>query len=344
MPIVWDGDVGDGLMNIPANWVGDISPDIFGSAASGNDFAVIDNGDNVTYTGSLNIANSSDSNGGLTLVSGSSITTTGEMALGTSGFAGNTTGATGTIDIGPGCSLSAGVLLWVSIESGNNFTINLDGAGASFYPGSNSDPIRTWDTGWQTTISSWQDLWNRGILTHNEGQNGTFADNFNVLTDGTLVSKGVIDTIAPAAPTGLTATPGDATVSLNWDDNTESDLYGYKVYRSTGESGPFHQAGSIARLSYYEDRDVVDGMVYFYRVTAVDSSSNESGYSNQAYANLRRKGDLTGGGTVDLFDLALFATNWLDTDCGYCNGADLSGDEKVNLDDMLVLAEYWLTE
>ena len=42
------------------------------------------------------------------------------------------------------------------------------------------------------------------------------------------------DTTAPAAPAGLTVTAAnDVIVSLNWNNNTESDLYGYDIYRST---------------------------------------------------------------------------------------------------------------
>ena len=41
------------------------------------------------------------------------------------------------------------------------------------------------------------------------------------------------NTIPPAAPTGLTATPSTGTITLNWNDNSEGDLYGYDIYRST---------------------------------------------------------------------------------------------------------------
>jgi fibronectin type 3 domain-containing protein len=41
----------------------------------------------------------------------------------------------------------------------------------------------------------------------------------------------------PAAPTGLTATPGFGSVSLDWADNAEPDLASYNVYRSTTEGG-----------------------------------------------------------------------------------------------------------
>jgi len=41
------------------------------------------------------------------------------------------------------------------------------------------------------------------------------------------------DTTPPSEPKNLTATAGDSQVTLNWDDNTESDLASYKVYPRT---------------------------------------------------------------------------------------------------------------
>lgn len=53
--------------------------------------------------------------------------------------------------------------------------------------------------------------------------------------------------LPPGAPTGLVATAGDGSVSLNWDDNTEPDLAGYNVYRSTSSGGPYSKInGSLA--------------------------------------------------------------------------------------------------
>jgi len=50
----------------------------------------------------------------------------------------------------------------------------------------------------------------------------------------------------PAVPTGLGATPGDKQASLDWDDNSESDLDGYNVYRSlTSGSGYSKINGSL---------------------------------------------------------------------------------------------------
>jgi hypothetical protein len=89
------------------------------------------------------------------------------------------------------------------------------------------------------------------------------------------------DTTPPAAPTGLSATAGDATVSLDWDDNSEPDLAVYDVYRSTNTGGPYSVIDFDLTSSDYTDNSVSNGTTYYYVVTAIDTSSNESGYSNE---------------------------------------------------------------
>jgi len=88
----------------------------------------------------------------------------------------------------------------------------------------------------------------------------------------------------PAAPTGLLATPGDKQVSLDWNDNGEGDLAGYNIHRSQTDGGPYSQIDSVGLTSAYTDTGLTGGTTYYYVVTAVDSGTNESGYSNQASA------------------------------------------------------------
>ncbi|MFC2040658.1 fibronectin type III domain-containing protein, partial [Chloroflexota bacterium] len=86
----------------------------------------------------------------------------------------------------------------------------------------------------------------------------------------------------PTAPTGLVATPSDAEVSLDWNDNGESDLDGYNVYRSTTSGSGFVMInGSLVATSDYTDATVVNDTTYYYVVTAVDITSSESGYSSE---------------------------------------------------------------
>jgi subtilisin len=93
-----------------------------------------------------------------------------------------------------------------------------------------------------------------------------------------------LDTAAPGAPAGLTATAGDGTVALDWADNTAADgVAAYHVYRSTAEGGTYTQVARVT-ASAYTDGTVVNGQTYFFRVAAVDAAGNESAPSATASA------------------------------------------------------------
>jgi hypothetical protein len=104
----------------------------------------------------------------------------------------------------------------------------------------------------------------------------------NESNDSSEVSATPTDTIPPSAPTGLTATAGNGTVSLNWNDNIEFDLAGYNVYRSTTSGGGYSKLnGPLLTASDYIDSNVINGTTYYYIVKAVDTSSNESSPSGE---------------------------------------------------------------
>ncbi len=93
------------------------------------------------------------------------------------------------------------------------------------------------------------------------------------------------DFVAPAAPTGFSATPGDSTVTLAWSANTEPDLAGYFVYRSVSASGPFTKlSGALIAGTSTVDSTVVNDTTYYYVITAQDSAGNESPFSVQQFA------------------------------------------------------------
>jgi len=74
------------------------------------------------------------------------------------------------------------------------------------------------------------------------------------------------------------------TVSLSWIAST-STVAGYNVYRSTTSgSGYLKINSSLVSGLTYTDASVTSGTTYFYVTTAVDSSGNESTFSNQATA------------------------------------------------------------
>lgn len=104
------------------------------------------------------------------------------------------------------------------------------------------------------------------------------------------------DDTAPNPPTNVeTSINGTANqVAVFWNPSPESDLKGYKIYRSEVANGSFTEVsnGFIARgQERFTDTSVIPGKKYFYHVTAVDKANNESGYNN--VSSILVPGDIT---------------------------------------------------
>ena len=72
-----------------------------------------------------------------------------------------------------------------------------------------------------------------------------------------------------------------ADVTLEWDANTESDLKGYTVYYGH-DSGQYDHKIFVGNVTAYTVPDLDVG-VYFFAVTASDTSDLESWYSNEVF-------------------------------------------------------------
>ena len=82
-----------------------------------------------------------------------------------------------------------------------------------------------------------------------------------------------IDKFPPEPPKGLAALAGSSSIELNWEQNSESDLRGYFVYRATGD-GSFERMGEVLEVPTYSDRAVQSGARYRYAVSAIDRSGD----------------------------------------------------------------------
>jgi fibronectin type 3 domain-containing protein len=90
---------------------------------------------------------------------------------------------------------------------------------------------------------------------------------------------------APSAPRDLTATPGNAQVTLTWTapaSNGGSAVTGYKIYRGT-TSGGETLLTTLGNVLTYTDSGLTNGQRYYYKVSAV-SSAGEGSQSNEASA------------------------------------------------------------
>ncbi|MFB0843987.1 hypothetical protein [Paenibacillus oleatilyticus] len=92
----------------------------------------------------------------------------------------------------------------------------------------------------------------------------------------------------PGAPTNLTATGGDAQVTLNW--NSVTGVKGYNIKRATTPGGPYTTVANDVYGTTYTDTTVTNGTTYYYVVTAV-TADGESANSNEASAT--PKGQVT---------------------------------------------------
>src|SRR5262245_12414511 len=102
-----------------------------------------------------------------------------------------------------------------------------------------------------------------------------------------LLSVQRVDLARPGTPIGLVATGSQSSISLTWTHTTSADLEGYGIYRSSSQGGPYTRLNLVPtdRTSYYQDEGLAPLTRYFYKVSAIDSSGNESNQSLAADAS-----------------------------------------------------------
>ena len=94
-----------------------------------------------------------------------------------------------------------------------------------------------------------------------------------------------------------------------------------------------------------------DQTIYFYYTYSVPEGGEHSTSSNRHSVTVGQcggavSGDITGDGQVDLDDLGMLAYYWLKADCtienDFCLGADTQPDSKVDLFDLAYISAAWL--
>jgi fibronectin type 3 domain-containing protein len=108
----------------------------------------------------------------------------------------------------------------------------------------------------------------------------TTVDNWGGESGPSAVVSGTraADSDAPATPVGFTATGTPDGVMLSWTANTEADMLGYRLYRALVPGGPYDVLNGGATVGFTQSLDstAVDGVTYYYKITAVDTTGNES--------------------------------------------------------------------
>jgi hypothetical protein len=122
------------------------------------------------------------------------------------------------------------------------------------------------------------------------GNSAAFTVTFSPQTTGAVTAALTFTSNAQSSTTVETLTgTGTAapvhSVNLSWSASTSSNVSGYNIYRAAYASacGSFSKINSLLNTgTLYTDSAVVDGATYCYATTAVNTSNEESGYSNVA--------------------------------------------------------------
>jgi fibronectin type 3 domain-containing protein len=127
------------------------------------------------------------------------------------------------------------------------------------------------------------------LLTLSPGQTASFGVTFTPTVAGSATGSASVVSTAANSPASISLSGSGAQphfVSLSWSDSS-SGVVGYNVYSSTQPSGPATKLNATpVGTTAYTDNTVQSGQTYYYWITALDSSGDESAYSSDVSATI----------------------------------------------------------
>jgi fibronectin type 3 domain-containing protein len=88
-----------------------------------------------------------------------------------------------------------------------------------------------------------------------------------------------VDIYPPSAPSGVSIAPAPGRLSLFFAANSEPDIAGYLIYRSTDPNQPKPWTlltQTMLTKTTFTDENVDPGKTYYYYIIAVDTAGNKS--------------------------------------------------------------------
>jgi hypothetical protein len=173
-----------------------------------------------------------------------------------------------------------------------DFTLQDAGVGntlaASWHPGSSPD-VAGYKVAWGTEPQTYTDSAMLGLITSysiTNLQNGTryYATVMAVDSAGhegyPAPEQSAVPGLVPFPPANVVALPTYYGMAFTWLTNRERDLAGYNLYRSTVSGSGYERVNSaLIADTTFRDSGLQSDTMYYYVVTAVDTTGNESGHS-----------------------------------------------------------------
>ncbi len=96
-----------------------------------------------------------------------------------------------------------------------------------------------------------------------------------------------LDLLQPVGVTGLVGAGAATSITMVWKKTLSADAAGYNVYRASSQVGPFTRVNLTPtdRTAYYVDAGLPPLTRFYYQISVVDSSGNESSRSAVASAS-----------------------------------------------------------
>ena len=105
----------------------------------------------------------------------------------------------------------------------------------------------------------------------------TVTPNDGTLAGTSVGDSAVVQAALPATPSGVVALVSPTSIELDWANNPPTDLAGYNVYRSGAAAGTYVKLNNVLlTTSAFSDTAAPVGSPSFYRITAVNTSAQES--------------------------------------------------------------------
>src|SRR5262245_14165116 len=102
---------------------------------------------------------------------------------------------------------------------------------------------------------------------------------------GTLPPASTSDSIAPSAPTNVSATVSSNQINVSWAASTDNvGVAGYRIYRCQGTGCTATVQVATSQSTTYADVGLLANTTYIYRITAYDAAGNASPQSDPASA------------------------------------------------------------
>ncbi len=96
----------------------------------------------------------------------------------------------------------------------------------------------------------------------------------------------ILDDTPPEIPSGLNATASDSSITLSWDLVDNVDIASYLLFSGETDNQLSYRALITHPVSTYIDTNLINEIMYFYSIAAMDQNGNMSAQSNIVNSSL----------------------------------------------------------